>query len=149
MIWLLTVNDINQVNKVKNQTTNLSFCFLHCILHLRTDFLKLGSSLRCFTVVETTNAHFGPKIAWRLKLHLRILSSKFFVHPEDAKEKFPSQTSNTNCFFSGLKRHMNKRILQEPVKSVQLILLCLQLSYCLSFSCHYENDKHIQEIKST
>ena len=54
MIWLLAVNDINLVNKVKNQTENLSLCFLSCILYLRTSnrliSLKLDSSLQGFTV---------------------------------------------------------------------------------------------------
>ena len=48
------VNDINLVNKVKNETKNLSSCFLLCILYLRTSnrliFWKLGSSFWGFTV---------------------------------------------------------------------------------------------------
>ena len=85
MIWLLAVNDINLVNKAKNQTKkqtkNVSPSFLLCILYLRTSNIliswKLDSFLWGFTENNKLSAVNDINIVNKVKNQTKNLSPCF------------------------------------------------------------------------
>ena len=79
---LSAVNDINLVNKVKNQTKNLSSCFLLCILYLRTSnrliFWKLGSLCGVLLYNNKLSAVNDINLVKKVKNQTKNLSSCFY-----------------------------------------------------------------------